>query len=79
MELSERAKVQTKKVTRLMLKEYGADLKRRRKERGVTRIELSQRTGLSCEDIDSAERGLAGLTEGEKQRIEKFLKWQRII
>ena len=65
--------------TRRLLKQYGENLKRSRKERGVTRIELSERTGVSCEDIEGAERGLARLTEDEKQSMEAFLRRQRII
>ena len=64
---------------RRLLREYGENLKMRRKERGVTRIELSERAGVSCEDIDAAERGLMGLLEDEKQRIGQFLRRQRIL
>jgi len=64
---------------RRLLREYGENLKMRRKERGVTRIELSERAGVSCEDIDGAERGLMDLLEDEKQRIGQFLRRQRIL
>ena len=63
----------------LMLKEYGANLLQRRKERGITRIELFERTGVSVSDISKAERGLLELSEEQKLRISKFLRRQRII
>ena len=80
MEISEMPMEEARRITRhRMLKEYGENLLQRRKERGITRVELSERAGVSCEDIESAERGLAAFTEEKKQRIAKFLKRQRII
>ncbi|MFH0985257.1 MAG: helix-turn-helix transcriptional regulator [Candidatus Omnitrophota bacterium] len=80
MEISEMPTEETKRIPRhQMLKEYGENLRQRRKERGITRIELSERAGVSCEDIESAERGMAVFTEQERQRIAKFLSRQRII
>jgi len=79
METSDLFTSETRRDARRLLKEYGENLNRRRKERGVTRMELSERTGVSCKDIDDAERGLEGLSEEEKQRIEDFLLRQRII
>ena len=63
----------------LMIKEYGASLLQRRKERGITRIELFERTGVSISDIAKAERGLFELSEEQKLRISTFLRRQRII
>jgi len=62
-----------------MLKHYGAMLKRRRKERGITMIELFERTGVPCKEIADAERGLVDLSEDQKGRISKFLRRQKII
>ena len=63
----------------LMIKEYGASLLQRRKERGITRIELFERTGVSISDIAKAERGLFELSEEQKLRISTFLRRQHII
>ena len=79
METSQLSPGEIQKDARCLLKEYGENLRRRRKERGITMIELSERAGVSCEDIDGAERGLVAFTEEEKQRIGKFLSRQRII
>ena len=68
-----------RKFRRNLVREYGVILKARRKERGVTMIELSGKTGVSRDDIELAERGLLRLPSEEKQRISKFLKRQRII
>jgi len=62
-----------------MVKNYGEVLKRRRKERGITMIELFERTGVTCKEIADAERGAADLTEDQKWRISKFLRRQKII
>lgn len=80
MEISEMPMEEAQRITRhRMLKEYGENLLRRRKERGITKIELSEKAGISCEDIEGAERGVVVFTEEEKQRIAKFLRRQRII
>lgn len=80
MEISEMPMEEAQRINRhRMLKEYGENLLRRRKERGITKIELSERAGISCEDIEGAERGVMAFTEEEKQRIAKFLRRQRII
>ena len=62
-----------------MVKNYGEVLKRRRKERGITMIELFERTGVTCKEIADAERGAVDLTEDQKWRISKFLRRQKII
>ena len=62
-----------------MVKNYGEVLKQRRKERGVTMIELFERTGVTCKEIADAERGAGDLTEDQKWRISKFLRRQKII
>ena len=62
-----------------MVQSYGEVLKRRRKERGITMIELFERTGVTCKEIAEAERGAADLTEDQKWRISKFLRRQKII
>ncbi len=79
METIELSSNEIRKDARRLLREYGGNLRSRRKERGITMIELSERAGVSCEDIDGAERGLVAFTEEEKQRIGKFLSRQRII
>jgi ribosome-binding protein aMBF1 (putative translation factor) len=80
MEIGQMPMEEARRITRhRMLKEYGENLFRRRKERGITKIELSERAGISCEDIEGAERGVVAFTEDEKQRIAKFLRRQRII
>ena len=80
MEIIEMPMEEARRITRhRMLREYGQNLLRRRKERGITKIELSERAGVSCEGIEDAERGMAAFTEEEKQRIAKFLRRQRII
>ena len=79
METIELSSNEIRKDARRLLREYGGNLRSRRKERGITMIELSERAGVSCEDIDGAERGLVAFTEEEKQRIGKVLSRQRII
>ena len=80
MELSETPMEESRSITRpRMLREYGAALLQRRKERGITKIELFERTGVSVSDIAKAELGLFELSEEQKQRISKFLRRQRII
>lgn len=80
MQISEMPMEEARRITRhRMLKEYGESLLQRRKERGITKIELSERAGVSCEDIEGVERGLAAFSEEEKRRIAKFLRRQRII
>jgi len=58
---------------------YGEVLKRRRKDRGVTLCELSERTGISQEEISRVELGLLELSGPRKRKIEKFLRRQPII
>ena len=80
MEISEMPMEEARRITRhRMLKEYGENLLQRRKERGITMIELFERTGVSCKEIASVERGLIELTEEQKLRISKFLRRQKII
>jgi len=80
MEISEMPMEEARRITRhRMLKEYGENLLGRRKERGITRIELFERTEVSISDISKAERGLLELSEEQKLRISKFLRRQRII
>ena len=80
MEISETPIEEARRITHYgELKEYGENLLKRRKRRGITRIELSQKTGISCKDIESVEQGVLAFTEEEKQRIARFLRRQRII
>lgn len=67
------------KIRRNLAGDYGVLLNRRRKERGITLLELSVKTKVCYEDIDLAEKGLLMLTADEKIRISKFLKQQKII
>ena len=62
-----------------MLKHYGEILKKRRKERGITMVELFERTGVPCRAIADVEKGLIDLTEEQKWRISKFLRRQKIL
>jgi predicted transcriptional regulator len=80
MEISDMPLEEARNITRhQMVKEYGRNLLQRRKERGITIIELSERTGVAGKDIDGVERGLIDLSEDQKFRISKFLRRQRII
>ena len=80
MEISEMPMEEARSITRhRMLSEYGGSLIQRRKERGITKIELFERTGVSVSDIAKAEHGLLELSEEQKLRISKFLRRQRII
>ena len=80
MEISEMPMEEARSITRhRMLREYGASLLQRRKERGITKIELFERTGVSVSDIAKAELGLFDLSEEQKLRISKFLRRQKII
>ena len=58
---------------------YGEILKRRRKVRGITLNELSDRTNICRSSLVEAEYGKIQLSEQERERIEKFLRRQRII
>ena len=69
----------TKKEGFRAIKIYGEILSRRRRERGITLAEFTERTGISREDLDAAERGLLDLSPAQKQRIKKFLRRQKII
>lgn len=60
-------------------KEYGQVLNRRRKDRGVTLCELSERTGISQEHIAKVELGLFDLSGPQRRRIKEFLRRQPII
>ncbi len=80
MEISEMPLEEARSITRRrMVREYGENLLQRRKERGITKIELFERTGVSCKEIASAEKGLIDLTEDQKWRVSKFLRRQKII
>ena len=80
LEINEMPLEEARSITRRrMVKEYGENLLQRRKERGITLIELSQRTGVTCKEIAGVERGSADLTEDQKGRISKFLRRQKII
>ena len=80
MEISEMPMEEARSITRhRMLREYGESLIQRRKERGITKIELFERTGVSVSDIAKAEHGLLELSEEQKLRISKFLRRQKII
>ena len=80
MEISEMPMEEARKITRhRMLREYGESLLQRRKERGITKIELFERTGVSVSDISRAEHGFLELSEEQKLRIATFLRRQRII
>lgn len=80
MEISDMPMEEARRITRhRMLREYGENLLRRRKERGITKIELFERTGISVADISKAELGLFELSEDQKLRISKFLRRQKII
>jgi len=80
MEISEMPLEEARSITRRrMVREYGENLLQRRKERGITRIELFERTGVPCKEIVDVERGTADLTEEQKWRISKFLRRQKII
>ena len=80
MEISEMPLEEARSITRRRLvREYGENLRQRRKERGITMIELFERTGVPCEEIADAEKGLIDLTEDQKWRVSKFLRRQKII
>lgn len=80
MEISEMPLEEARSITRRRLvREYGENLRQRRKERGITMIELFERTGVPCKEIADAEKGLTDLTEDQKWRISKFLRRQKII
>ena len=80
MEISEMPLEEARSITRRrMVREYGENLLQRRKERGITKIELFERTGVPCKEIADAEKGLTDLTEEQKLRVSKFLRRQKII
>ncbi len=80
LEISEMPMAEARRITRhRMLREYGENLLQRRKERGITKIELFERTGVPCKEIADAEKGLIDLTEDQKWRVSKFLRRQKII
>ena len=80
MEISEMPLEEARSITRRrMVREYGENLLQRRKERGITMIELFERTGVPCKEIADAEKGLIDLTEDQKWRVSKFLRRQKII
>ena len=80
MEISDMPLEEARNITRRqMVKAYGSNLLQRRKERGITKIELFERTGVSVSDIAKTELGLLELSEEQKLRISKFLRRQRII
>ena len=80
MEISDMPLEEARNITRRqMVRAYGQNLLRRRKERGITMIEISERTGVTSKEIVAVEKGLLDLTEDQKLRIEKFLRRQKII
>jgi len=80
MEISEMPLEEARSITRRrMVREYGENLLQRRKERGITMIEIFERTGVTCKEIADVERGSVDLTEDQKWRISKFLRRQKII
>ena len=80
MEISEMPLEEARSITRRrMVREYGENLLQRRKERGITMIEIFERTGVTCKEIADVESGSADLTEDQKWRISKFLRRQKII
>ena len=80
MEISEMPMEEARRITRhRILREYGESLLQRRKERGITKIELFERTGVSVSDVSKAELGLFELSDAQKFQIGKFLRRQRII
>lgn len=80
MEISDMPLDEARNITRRqMVRAYGQNLLRRRKERGITMIEISERTGVTSKEIVAVEKGLLDLTEDQKLRIEKFLRRQKII
>lgn len=80
MEISDMHTEEARSITRhRMLREYGESLLQRRRERGITKIELFERTGVSVSDIAKAELGLFELSEEQKLRIARFLRRQKII
>ena len=79
-EISEMPLEEARSITRRrMVREYGENLLQRRKERGITMIEIFERTGVTCKEIADVERGSVDLTEDQKWRISKFLRRQKII
>ena len=58
---------------------FGEALRERRKVRGVTIVELAEKTGLSQADLVRTELGQAELTAQEMQKIEGFLRRQKIL
>ena len=57
----------------------GEVLKSKRKERGITLIELSKKTGVSRKAIADFELGIGDLTAPQKVTIHEFVQKQRII
>jgi len=62
-----------------MSQTHGETLRTRRKVRGVTIVELSERTGLSQAELVHAELGQAVLTDGQRQKVDEFIRRRRII
>jgi len=58
---------------------FGEVLKERRKVRGITIVELSDRTGIRQADLAMAELGLKEPAPSQRQRVETFIRRQRII
>ncbi len=80
MDISEMPLEEARIITRRRIaKAYGENLLQRRKERGITMIEIFERTGVSCKEIAGVEQGLIDLEEEQKWRISKFLRRQKII
>ena len=56
MEISEMPLEEARSITRRrMVREYGENLLQRRKERGITMIEIFERTGVTCKEIADVE------------------------
>ena len=62
-----------------MSQSFGAILKEKRRIRGVTLIELADKTDVSQADLALVELGLKELTPRQRQRLETFIRHQRII
>jgi len=58
---------------------YGESIRSRRRERGITLTELSEKTSVSRQQITNVELGLDDLTEPQKTSIDDFIRKQRII
>lgn len=62
-----------------MFQHYGEVLNRRRKARGITLNELSERTNIDKDRLSLVELGQEILTENEMTLLDSFIKRQRIL